>query len=252
MSASLHPPEVIYGRQAYKPEWQVDPSKSQMETPVTQDGKKLGFKIGQMLPERWWTVNVETGELISQRDFESLWEKYVSYHVPVGSREVVSIRRANEYFDEKLAPVPRVEIYASRALDWQGKEISIGFDPDAKADVREEEIKVYDSNGEEVRPGLFQRPSDVVARLGILNDLKARGRLTESEYVEEVAQLTATPTASAAPEIPAGFSPAKTEEEAQIAVTARCGKVCASAAGKAAHERHCSECNPAEESRDGG
>jgi hypothetical protein len=239
-------PRIVYGRQAYIPEWQTPLEESDLARQVTQNGERLGFRIGEMLPERQWCVDAKTGELLAERDFEKLWERYVSHHVPVGVDKVVNIKAVNPYFEHQLAPVPTVRNFASRGLDWQGKEVEIGFDPDKPSTAREEDVRVYDSRGEEViGASAAARPIDIARKLETLTDLKNRGRLTDSEYAEEVSALVSGDAAVPAVEsIPQGFAPAVSCEAATVELTARCGKVCGSKAGRMAHERNCNACNP--------
>lgn len=239
-------PKVVYGTTTYIPEWQVELTAEELARPVTQDGEPLGFTIGEMLPSRQWAVNQKTGALLDQRDFERLYEVYVTRHVPAGSTEVVDIRRGNRLFDPKIVPIPNVRNFASRGLDWQGKEIAIGYDPDAVSDVRETDVKLYDARGEEVTGSRDSRPVDIAKQLEVLTGLRDRGKLNDSEYAQEVAALATGETAAPRVEaVPVGFSP-KVEAPEVIAakLTARCGKVCGNPAGRAAHERSCDVCSP--------
>lgn len=239
-------PQVVYGTTTYVPEWQADLSAEELARPVTQNGTPLGFTIGAMLPSRQWAVNQKNGELLSQRDFEALYEVYVTRHVPVGSREVVDIRRGNRLFDPKIVPIPNVRNFASRGLDWQGKEVEIGYDPDATPTAGEKDVKVYDSRGEEVTGSRDSRPIDMARQIELLTDLRTRGKLTDVEYAQEVAAIAkGDVVAPRADEIPAGFAPVNvTAEAASEEVTAKCGRVCGSKAGRMAHERNCQSCTP--------
>ena len=238
-------PSVVHGTTTYIPEWQTELTADDLARAVTQDGEPLGFTIGQMMPSRQWTVNQKTGELLNQRDFERLYEVYVTRHVPVGSHEVVDIRRGNRLFDPKIAPVPTVRSFASRALDWQGKEVEIGYDPDAQPSVTEADVKIYDARGEEVVGGRAgSRPMDVTRQLEVLTGLRERGKLDDVSYAQEVAALaTGEAAAPRSEEVPPGFAPVNvTAEAASEEVTAKCGRVCGNKTGRAAHERHCDAC----------
>lgn len=246
-------PQVVYGTTTYIPEWQTPLTADDLARPVLQNGEELGFVLGDVMPSRQWAVNQKNGELLEQRDFERLYEVYATRHVPVGSNEVVDIRRGNRLFDPKIVPVPTVRNFVSRGLDWQGKEVSIGYDPDKLPDAREGDIKVYDSRGEEVTGSRDSRPIDITKQLEVLTALRERGRLTDVEYAQEVAALaTGDALAPRVEDVPVGFEPMGiTVEAASAELTARCGKVCGSKAGRGAHERHCDKCNPKEESTDG-
>jgi len=240
-------PAVVHGTTTYIPEWQAELTADDLARPVTQDGEPLGFTIGEMLPSRQWVVNQKTGELLNQRDFERLYEVYVTRHVPVGSHEVVDIRRGNRLFDPKIAPVPTVRSFASRALDWQGKEVAIGYNPDAESNVTEADVKIYDARGEEVTGSRGSRPIDIAKQLEVLTGLRERGKLDDVSYAQEVAALaTGEAAAPRVEEVPPGFAPVNvTAETASDEVTAKCGRVCGNKTGRAAHERHCELCRDA-------
>ncbi len=248
--SSPRAPKAIYGRDAYIPEWQTDLTPDELAKQVTQNGEPLGFTIGEMLPERQWAVNAKTGELLKESDFERLYEVFASRHVPAGTDRVVDIRQNNKYFDAKLVPMPNVRHFASRGLDWQGKEVAIGYDPDVSPTATEDEIKIYNARGEVVTGANAPRAVDITRQLEVLTGLRERGKLSDAEFAEEVASLsTGAATAPAVEAIPVGFtSLGITAEAAAEEVTARCGKVCGSKAGRAAHERgKCETCNPTPE-----
>jgi hypothetical protein len=241
MSAAQMPakaPQVVYGTSEYIPSWAPDWSDADMAKPVTLNGEPLGFTVGDVLPSRRWAIT-KTGELLGQRDFERLWEQYVGMHV--AGDKVVSIAASNKYFDVSKAPVPNASRYVNAAFDYQGKEIPIGFDPDKPATATE--VKVYDARGDVVTAA--PPPSaNLFAKIEVLNNLKASGMLTAEQLAEQVALLTGSPTGSTivAVEVPVGFAPAPAIDEADL--TSPCGRVSGSKAGRMAHERNCSTCNP--------
>lgn len=235
MSASvptLGEPKVVYGREAYIPEWA--PATQDLSLVVRYDGKPLHFTIGDMLPERRWCVT-ETGDLMNQRDFEERFKMWRARVVRDG--RILSIQSANRYWDPNLDPVPNVRAFASVTHDWQGKEIRIGFNPNKPATAREEQVQT----AVPVATGTALR-----GQLEVLNELKERGVLSDEQFAGEVSRVLTGPKPEPPAGPPEGFSSLSAEEVAkdEMERTARCGKLCASKAGRVAHERHCETCSP--------
>lgn len=241
MSAALAPigePKVIFGRDAYIPAFSPSWKDEHMGIDITQNGKPLGFTLGQMLPERRWCVQ-ETGELMDQRDFESLYQQFASYTVVGG--KLVNVPAANGYFDVKLIPVPRIERFACAQFDYDGREVKIGFDPNKPPAKSEAPVVLRDHRGYEVAP---QNPNDTkVARLTVLADLKNKGLISDEALASEMGSILLEPQPAAAPAVPEGFAPAPVEAEPEATVhTAPCGFQARSKAGAAAHARNCADC----------
>ena len=98
---------------------------------VTQNGKPLGFRVGDVLPHRRWAVGM-TGELMKQQDFEPRWIQYLSEISPQG-------------VDPALQHIPRVERFVNAMPDPRGGPgyVEIGFDPHKPAPAEDNGMR-YD------------------------------------------------------------------------------------------------------------
>lgn len=251
MSAAIAPigePKVIFGRDAYIPAFSPSWASEHMSIQVKQDGKALGFTIGEMLPERRWCVK-ETGELLDQRDFEGLYQQFVSYTVVGG--KLINVASANGYFDVKLVPVPRVERFAAAAYDFDGRETRIGFDPNKPPAKNDAPAVVRDHRGYEVAPS---NPNDEkVVRLTVLADLKNRGLISDEALSSEMSSILLEPQAPAQPVAPEGFDVAK-DEALEVEATvhaAPCGFQARSKTGALSHARSCDDCKTTPEMVEG-
>ena len=242
MSQELRQHQVVPGRlpqyQAYVPDWSPIFDESALDREVKNRGIGLGFTVRQVLPERRWAIDPETGECMDQRDFEERYKLYISLTVSGGS--VVSVQKNNRYFDPSVAPIPGVSGFVGAALDWQGKEIAIGFDPDKPATVKETEVKVYNHEGEEVSNEAGLKPAAVSAKLETLTELLSDGTIDAEEFAKRTQALVKSKAApgQTAVEPPPNFKMAEPVDPEKLACGV-CGKVAKSMAGKAAHERHC-------------
>lgn len=232
-------PRIIYGRDAYIPEWSPVYDDLALSVPVKNNGVPMGFTLRDVLPERRWAVQA-SGELMDQRDFEERYKQYIERTVVDG--RLVSIRSKNARFDAGVAPIPRVDRFVNTAHDFMGREIRIGFNPE-KAPEKKDIVPIAAA------------PSSPALRVQIaqLSELKERGILSDEQFSAEVSRLVTEPVAPAPSGPPPGFAlaPAGPEEAPVTAATAevfaaRCGKECASKAGQMAHERNCKACNPTE------
>lgn len=245
MSASPYQraPEVVYGRDVYIPEWAPRVGASDLGVPVRAGGQPLGFTIGDMLPERVWAVDVASGEVLPQLEFERLYRQYLRRTVVRGV--IRDVAQHDRYHDFGVDPVPSVVEWVSRTLDYEGKEVRIGFDPHAAPTATEREVKVYTAQGEEWTPRQREN-ADLRSKLSVLMQLRAENVLTDEQFTAQAMKLQDTgdaePASDSAP--PEGFEAAP--ELDPLELTARCGRVCGSKAGKLAHERNCDVCSPKE------
>jgi len=106
------------GKSLYIPSWY---KSHKQNFNVTQDKKPLGFKIKDVMPHRRWAIRGD-GELLDQRDFEPLYERYIS---EIAARGV----------DPKVQHIPRVERFVNAMRDPRDGPglVAIGFDPDKPA-----------------------------------------------------------------------------------------------------------------------
>lgn len=235
-------PRVVYGRDAYVPEWSPRFSDADLDADVKQNGQPLGFKLRDVLPERRWAVT-EGGELMSQRDFEDQYLRFAERVVYQG--RIISVRSQNPYYDPKLGHIPRVEAFVNVAHDYLGREIRIGFDPNKPPEKK--------AANAAPQPAPTATPQVLRVQLETLASLKESGVLSDEQFSAEVSRLLTVPAPQPPAGPPPGFAlvePAHTEPEAAAAApaevfAAKCGRECASKAGRAAHERNCDDCKAA-------
>lgn len=157
------------------------------ETDVRMDGKPLGFKVKDMLPERRWAVD-EFGHVLDLRDFKDQYQRWFASH--------------SKKEDPILVAVPDRLEFVSGTYDRDNRPAFINFDPGDPGVVKPSEK--YDHKGEIfVSTKEDAQQSETRGALKVLAALKKAGKLTAEEYAERVLLLTAEDEAPvAAPEQP--------------------------------------------------
>lgn len=155
-------------REVYIPAWGNEHTNPNLT--VRQDGRSLGFTVGEMLPERRWAVGLD-GELMNQRDFEDNLKRWRSYAC-TRAGTVVAMGAVNKHFDPGLEGYPQVADFVDRHLDAHGKLVPLTYlkrlaasqDPsDADVPIGFSRVKA-----EEDEPEVAQKPepAKAVARCG--------------------------------------------------------------------------------------
>lgn len=226
--------EAIYGRDAYIPAFTPVFSELDLNCPVKDGDKLLGFTIRDVLPERRWAIR-ENGTLLGENEFRQRYLEWAS-KVSRGGR-VIPIASVNGLFDASLVPVPTPAAFVSVAHDFQGREIRIGFDPN-KAPEKGKFI-LRDGEGREVDP--LAPSAKKVERMTVLAELQEKGVLSPEQLAKELSSTLAVPVRIEEPPTTTGATNRERVPNREE-VTALCGRSCKGNAGKLAHERKCVRC----------
>lgn len=212
-------PDVAWpGTLSYVPGWDVierDP-----EAEVTSGGIKLGFKVKEVHPTRQWALQAD-GEVLPRLEYLEKFRKWKSKTVPDGTQIVVPMTSIQNHFDVTLETVPLVEDFVNARFEEGSdcKTVPIKFDPHKPAEVKTKGRRYnYEGEfiGEEKPKALSDRTK--LAKLEILNQLKADGVLDDEGWEKAVKDLTHAQTedeiaAALPPEPPEGFSPVPQEDD---------------------------------------
>ena len=194
----------IPDRETYVPGFTGPFSDLDLMAPVTLNGQRLGFQIRDVLPERRFAIQSgeKLGELYPQEEFQKRYVQWISRGCAADGT-IVNLSQVNEYFTPDLEPVPKVERFVDRKLDYGGKGVPINWDPKPQKAVKTE---AYTSDGEESR-------TDSALPVGF-------------DAIAPPSEAEAAPVESS-PEAPPVTHSCN-----------ECGKEARSAAGLAAHQRH--------------
>jgi hypothetical protein len=173
------------GKSFYIPSW-YKPHKKNLW--VTHEGKSLGFKINQVMAYRRWSI-YPNGELMDQRDFEPLYEKYIAEISPKG-------------VEARLQHIPRVEDYVDAKPDPSGGPglVAINFDPD-KPPAKPDDGMRYDP----IKDVIFSLKEDMdrtrlLERKAVLADMLSKGDITGEVFEREMRSLAPKIEIGAAPQ----------------------------------------------------
>jgi len=200
---------------------------------VTQDGKSLGFKVEQVLPERRWAIE-QSGELLSQIFFESEYKRYLSgFIVPAGVK-----------LDAE--PIPCVERWVRKTVDPTdpARLIDIGFDPLKPAEEKQE--AKYNQEGDLSFRFLAEQKeaSQRLAKTDQLKDLRDQGIITDAQYFEQVEALQ--PVVEVEARAVVGPEPEPEVPKTNLLPTL-CGEQRQQGASIRMHEMRCKKCNQIKE-----
>lgn len=239
ITGAINEPRIIYGREAYMPEFTPAFTESELDLTVLDKGKPLPFTIRQVLPERRWAIQ-NSGELLPELEYERRYLLWAERVVRGNPPRIIPIRASNQYFDRALIAIPTARRFVNVAFDYQGREIEIGFDPDKLPNPKAQKFELLDASGNSINPMLPQSNAKI-DQLTVIEGMQARGVLDEEAARAERQRILGEPViTSSAP--PQGFTQTEATEPERISVTAKCGKSCASLAGMLAHERSCAKC----------
>lgn len=110
------------------PSW-TPPHNLDLEVKI--DGRPLGFKVGQMLPERRWAVD-EFGHCLPKAEFTGKYQQWFASHSKKEEPQLVSVPDRLEFI--------------SGTYDLDGKATTINFDPGDPGRVKPSEK--YDHKGD--------------------------------------------------------------------------------------------------------
>ena len=160
----------------YIPAWYKP--HSDLSRHVTQNGESVGFRIGQVLPERRWAIQ-ENGELLEQGDFE---RQYIRY---------IQIRHAGDKIvDPSKEAIPGALKFVDREVDEiTGRGKKIGFNPNKPAEKVIEAKHNQDGEVSEhwLRENKMQ--GEKLARLQALRELVEDGTITPQQYSDKTKAL---------------------------------------------------------------
>ena len=170
-------------RGAIVPRWTPE---HDAESEVVMDGKPLGFRVKDMLPERRWAVDAG-GNVLERHDFNEKFKLWWQSH----SKK-----------EDPFVSIPDRREFVSGTYDMEGKGTVIGFDPgDPSKAVKSQK---YTAEGEiyEKRRADDAGVAEQRGALRVLTALFKAGKISAEDYAERVMALD-----------PAGSEPAADAEE---------------------------------------
>lgn len=151
-------PIPIPQRDSYIPEWAHDWQKGDLDRQVYHEGKPMGFKLGQVLPERRWAfergpTEIETRQ---QHDFIEDYKRWITLCVD-GDGKVKTAEAVISPADEHLPLVQRFVNYRWTADNRRGPIFAEipkprGLDAQEQARIREEIVQAAKASGAEPVP----------------------------------------------------------------------------------------------------
>lgn len=132
-------------RETYYPAW--GPNFSQHLQLVLRDGEGKSYtkpdgnpvRVEDVLAERRWAIDYETGSFLDARDFREAYTNWIMM-VCTPQREVIPMRAVNPHFEPTLEPIPNVDDFVlHRAeggrLDWGDQHARV-FKPQQSIDPK--------------------------------------------------------------------------------------------------------------------
>lgn len=255
-------------RNSYYPEW--GPKHENLSLPVLYQGALTGFHVGDILFEKRWAVDPESGEILSQGAFEPLFKRWNAMHC-TSSGQIIPIAAVNRNFNPEFESCPGVREFVLTTVDEDGKAVPCGWSERQAAEPTAP-AKLWDASGENAKTATetlrMYRARDAMKELQGLERLK--NILPTETYQGQVDAvltkhgLSVEDLTQGLADAPEGFDrvpvseedirklermaedeaagpPAAVEEVPEV-FTAPCGRECKSQAGVMAHARNCNDC----------
>jgi len=176
--------QPIPQRGTYIPHWgnkHEDLTKS-----VLRGGVPTGFQVGDILPEKRWAISSDTGEIMEQREFEPLYQKWQSIFCTQGGT-LVPIAQVNRPYHPSFESCPNVHEFVMTTVDEDGKPCPVGREAHRNRPAAGPRV-LYDSSGQNPRTALetlriYKAPRAMKELTGIE---KLKNILPEGQYQGEV------------------------------------------------------------------